>query len=414
MHESCAEGGGVRPLTIMDARRVVLEHVSPLEGWESLPLQAALHRVLSRDVVAPFDVPLWDQSTMDGFALRAEDLRGSGGPFQIVGTAENGRAFTGIVGQGQAVRVMTGALMPRGADTVVPLESASSLENKLNINNIPKHGQHVRHRGEDLAEGGRALPAGRRLGPAELGILASLGMAEVPVRRRPRVALLSVGNPAASFGRPLGPDEAFDANRFVLIGLLGDLGVELLDLGAVHGGVEEVESVIRMAAQGADMVLAYSRQVNPEHGLLRPILARCAQMAFWEVNIKPGRPLGFGRLGQTWLFSLPANPVAVMVTYYEVIADALRKLAGEEAPSDRIAFRVRSLSGIRKTPGRREYLRGKLVHQGDKTCVRIVTGQGSGVLSSMAESDCFIVLPEDSGDLQEGDTVMVRPFHGVG
>ncbi|WP_005036852.1 gephyrin-like molybdotransferase Glp [Holophaga foetida] len=412
MPESCTEGGSA-PLTILEARGIVLERVSPVNGWERVPLQSALNRVVLQDVVAPFNVPPWDNSAMDGFAVRRADCLEPEPLLQIVGAAEPGRVFTGLVGEGQAVRVVTGAAIPRGADAVVPLECARTTGSTVCIQGGIEPGQHIRHSGEDLAEGSRAIPSGRRLGPAELGILASLGLAEVLVRRRLRVALLSAGSEAATFGRPLGFGESFDANRYILFGLLAEMGVDLMDLGALHGDPESMEAAIRAAAEGVDVVLAYSRNSSLDKDWLKPLLLGSARMEFWHVNIRPGRPLGFGRLGPSWFFTLPLNPVAVMVTYYEIIADALRKLAGEHPLATRTEFRVRSLSSIRKMSGCCEYLRGNLIQEGEETCVRLLPGQGSGVLSSMADSDCFIVLPEEAGDLREGDFVRVRPFRGL-
>lgn len=414
MPESCLKGGGSAPLTIQEARGIVLGRVASVSGWESLPLQAARNRVVVQDVIASFDVPPWDNSAMDGFAVRRAEIRNPEQPLRIVGVAEPGRVFTGIVGEGQAVRVHTGAAMPRGADTVVPLECVRTEDNAVLIQGAVEVGQNVRRSGEDLSRGSVVVPAGRRLGPAELGILASLGMAEIQVRRRLRVALFSAGNEAVVVGRPLGFGETFDANRYILSGLLADMGVDLMDLGALHGEPEAVESAIRGAVEGADVVLAYSRNASVDGDWLRSFLLGSAQMEFWHVNIKPGRPLGFGQLGRCWFFYLPVNPVAVMVTYYEIIADALRKLGGESPLAVRPGFRVRSLSAIRKRSGRCEYLRGNLIQEGAETCVRVLAEQGSGVLSSMAASDCFIVLPEEGGDVREGDFVMVRPFRGIG
>lgn len=412
MQEAFTAGGGSAALGLAEARSLVLGRVVPVGGWESLPLAAALNRVLREDVVAPFDVPAWDSSAMDGFAVRMPAKPRPEQAFQVVGTAEPGRVFTGIVGEGQTVRVLTGAAMPRGADTVIPLECARTQGSSVWIQEAVEAGRNVRRSGEDLAKGSAALPAGRRLGPAELGMLASLGMAEVPVRRRPRVALLSVGEQAASFGRPMGFGEAFDANRYILSGLLAGMGVELLDLGALQGDPEAMEAAIQEASEGVDLVLLYSRNASADEWL-SGFLGRAAQMEFRHVNIKPGRPLGFGRLGRSWCFCLPVNPVAVMVTYYEIIADALRKLAGENPIPASPGFRARSLSAIRKSPGRCEFLRGNLVREGAETCVQVLAGQGSGVLSSMTHSDCFIVLPEEAGDVGEGDYVLVRPYRGI-
>jgi molybdopterin molybdotransferase len=267
--------------------------------------------------------------------------------------------------------------------------------------------------GEDLAKGRPALAAGRRLGPAEIGLLASLGIAEVRVRRRLRVALFSTGDEVTSFGRPLGPGEIYDANRFSLFGLLSDLGVELIDMGVVRDDAEVIEQAFRDAAREADVIITSGGVSVGEADFIKAVMAKLGQIEFWKLNSKPGRPLAFGRIGEAWLFGLPGNPVSVMVTFLEIVADALRLLAGESPLPPRPAFRVRSASAFRKRPGRREFLRGTMFQNDGEWQVSVPTEQGSGILRSMVESNCLVVLPEESAGMAEGDYVEVHPYRGL-
>jgi molybdopterin molybdotransferase len=400
-------------LNIDEARRLILALLAPVSGWEQVPIRAARNRVLLEDEVAPFDVPPHDNSAVDGYAFRQEDVGGTEETLRIVGTSLAGRPFSGVVGAGQAVRIMTGAVLPRGADTVAMQEDARPRDGQSVIVPALARGANVRMAGEDLAKGRPALMAGRRLGPAEIGLLASLGIAEVRVRRRLRVALFSTGDEVTSFGRPLGPGEIYDANRFSLFGLLSDLGVELIDMGVVRDDAAVIEQAFRDASREADVIITSGGVSVGEADFIKAVMAKLGQIEFWKLNSKPGRPLAFGRIGEAWLFGLPGNPVSVMVTFLEIVADALRLLAGESPVPERPAFRVRSASVFRKRPGRREFLRGTLFQKEGEWHVSVPAEQGSGILRSMVESNCLVVLPEESAGMAEGDYVEVHPYRGL-
>ena len=274
-------------------------------------------------------------------------------------------------------------------------------------------GQNLRHAGEDLAEGGVALAAGTRCGPAELGLIASLGIAEVCVRRRLRVAILSTGDEIASIGQALGPGQVYDSNRYTLYGTLSRLDCELLDLGVIPDRPEALEAAFREAAEAADVIITSGGVSVGEADFIRDMMSRLGEVSFWKLAIKPGRPMAFGRIGNAVLFGLPGNPVAVMVTFYQFVQDALLKLMGVSPlpPADR--FPARADFAMRKQAGRVEYLRGRLQRGADGLSVRLAGTQGSGVLRSMSEADCFVVLPADCTGVQPGDTVFVQPFHGL-
>ncbi|HRP24738.1 gephyrin-like molybdotransferase Glp [Thauera sp.] len=401
-------------LAVAEARAAILDGLSPVSGWERAAVRAALGRVLSADVIAPYNVPAHDNSAMDGYAVRATDLAAdTETAVAVVGTAFAGRPFSGIVGAGQAVRIMTGASIPAGADTIVVQEVTRREGERVFVPPGQKKGQNLRRAGEDLAEGSVALAAGTRCGPAELGLIASLGIAEVSVHRPLRVAFFSTGDEIASIGRPLGPGEVYDSNRYTLFGALARLGCELLDMGVVPDRPEALEAAFREASEAADVIITSGGVSVGEADFIRDMMARMGEVAFWKLAIKPGRPMAFGRIGKAVLFGLPGNPVAVMVTFYQFVQDALLTLMGVSPLPPAAHFSAGARFSLRKQPGRVEYLRGRLQRDGSTLSVALAGAQGSGVLRSMAEADCFVVLGEDCTQVQPGDTVYVQPFHGL-
>ena len=401
-------------LNVAQARQFLLAALSPVRGCETLPIVAAQKRVLYRDVVAPFDVPAHTNSAMDGYALRIADLAADDETrLSVIGTALAGNAFSGIVGAGQAVRIMTGAVLPHGADTVVAQEDVRIDGEALLVPSGQKAGQHVRLAGEDLARGKPALCAGKRLGPAEIGLLASLGISEVTVYRRLRVAFFSTGDEVAPIDRPLAPGEIYDSNRYTLFGMLTQLGVDLIDMGIVGDDPAALEFALGQASAQADVIITSGGVSVGDADYVRDITARLGDVKFWKLNIKPGRPMAFGRIGDAWLFGLPGNPVAVMVTFQQVVSDALLTLMGCAPLPVRPSFKVPCLSAIKKPSGRREFARGVLCVDGDRWAVRLAGMQGSGILSSMSSANCFIVLHETSQAIAVGDLVDVQPFDGA-
>ena len=413
MINSNSSSGTEISLSVAKAREILLNAVSPVEGWENVPIRSALGRILIRDVIAPFDVPAHDNSAMDGFAVRAADLSGNETRLALVGTAYAGGAFSGVVGPGQTVRVMTGAVLPRGADSIVVQEEVRVEGDAAILPAVKRVGQHVRRAGEDLAAGKAALLAGKRIGPAELGLMASLGYAEVAVRRRPRIAFFSTGDELASIGRTLAPGEVYDSNRYTLFGVLTRLGVDILDMGVVRDDPAIMERAFAEAAEQADAILTTGGVSVGEADFVKDIMARLGEVRFWKIDIKPGRPMAFGRLGKAWLFGLPGNPVAVLVNFYQIVLDTLIKLQGETPLPVRPSFRVPCTEPIRKLTGRREFPRGVLYEEAGQWKVKLSGNQGSGVLRSMVEANCFIILAEDGGSVAEGELVDVQPFEGL-
>jgi molybdopterin molybdotransferase len=401
-------------LSAAEARDRMLAEVAPVGGREFVPLRSALGRILATEIIAPHDVPAHDNSAMDGYAVRFDSLDTAGETrLSVVGTAFAGNSFSGLVGKGQAVRIMTGAVLPAGADCVV-VQEATRIEDGMVI--VPagqRLGQNTRRAGEDLARGAVALAAGKRVGPAELGLIASLGIAEVAVKRRLRVAFFSTGDELASIGKPLAPGEVYDSNRYTLHGLLTRLGAEIIDMGVVPDVPEALEATLREAAEVADAIITTGGVSVGEADFVRDVLARLGAVSFWKLNIKPGRPMAFGKIGKAWLFGLPGNPVAVMVSYTQFALDALHRLSGLDPLPLRPLLNVTAANAIKKQPGRREYLRGTVAAVDGQWQVNTVGNQGSGVLRSMSEANCFVVLPEDCAGVQAGDSVQVQLFEGA-
>jgi molybdopterin molybdotransferase len=412
---SCIDGYDPDALPVDTARRVIGELIVPVSTNERVAVRASLGRVLGEDIVSTVNVPAHDNSAMDGFAVRGADLRaGAETRLREVGTALAGRVFEGEVGPGECVRVMTGAVMPPGTDTVVIQEAVRMDGEWIVVPPGQTTGQNRRLAGEDLACGRVVLAAGRPVRPAELGLLASLGLAEVAVRRRPRVAFFSTGDELASVGQPLREGEVYDSNRYTLYGMLNRLGVEAIDMGVVRDDPGALERAFRDAAAVADAIVSSGGVSVGEADFTRELLGRLGEVLFWKIAMRPGRPMAVGRIGNACFFGLPGNPVAVMVTFYGFVRDAICALAGRTDDFTLPTLRVPCATALRKKPGRTEFQRGILGRDAHGAwSVRLTGQQGSGVLRSMSEANCFIVLEHERGDVGAGDPVSVQVFDGL-
>jgi len=394
-------------LPLADALARILDNVTVLTETERLPIRDALGRVLAGDVCSAIDVPAHTNSAMDGYAIAV------GGPLtqRVVGTALAGQPFGGRIGRGECVRIMTGAVLPDGADTVVMQEHAERLDDVIEIGHEPRAGDHVRMAGEDIAAGSIALHAGELLDPAHIGLLASVGTAEVDVLRRPRVAFFSTGDELCEVGSEFEPGQIYDSNRYTLFGMLKRLGADIHDLGVVRDTREDLEHAFRQAAGGADIVVTSGGVSVGDADFVGEILGDLGEIFFWSVAIKPGRPTVFGKTGDALFFGLPGNPVSVMATFYQLVRPALLKLSGRRDDDATILVKATCRSRIRTRPGRAEFQRGVLSRdeQGDYA-VEITGHQGSGILSSMVAANCFIVIPDESDGVEPGTTVLVQPF----
>ena len=417
---SCVAGYDPNALPVAQASEFIARLVPRVQAVESLPIRSALGRVLARDLMSSFDVPSHDNSAMDGYALRSVDLAAAADTLiEIAGSAYAGTAFSAQVPPGQGVRIMTGAVMPDGLDTVVPQEFTSRLaDGRIRIPaGSVKPGDNRRLRGEDLACGEPALKAGRILTPADLGLMASLGLAEVAVYRRLRVAFFSTGDELRSVGEALDTGCVYDSNRYTIWGMLIRLGMELLDLGVVRDEPAALQRAFTQAAACADAVITSGGVSVGEADHTKQVMAELGEVLFWKIAMRPGRPMAIGRIGepghQAILFGLPGNPVAVMVTFYAFVRDALLAMSGA-TPQPLAPLRAISQAPLRKKPGRTEYQRGIVSQAEDgRWQVRITGAQGSGILRSMSQANGMVVLHHDQGDVAAGDLVDVIAFDGL-
>lgn len=420
-----------KALDVDGVRAFLQELVAPavVHETQDVALFDAFGRVLAHDVISPFSVPPHDNSAMDGFAFDGARLDGASGDLtlRVVGTALAGAAWRGSVGAGEALKIMTGAVMPAGLDTVVPQEFCNVTDGVLRFPAAAlRRGDNRRFAGEDLQAGTVALRAGTRTTPAALGLLASLGLPRVRVRRRLRVAYFSTGDEILSLGDAPREGAVYDSNRYTVFGLLARLGCEVVDLGMVRDDPAALEATLLRAAQEADAIITSGGVSVGEADHTRAVMQRLGDMAFWRIAMRPGRPMAVGLIGRTTpgapaggsavLFGLPGNPVAVMVTFLAFVRPALLQMMGcnavDAAPPP--LLRARSAGAIRKKPGRTEYQRGFVQSvPGVLPEVRIAGNQGSGVLSSMVEANGLVVLHHDQHSVAAGDEVDVMMFEGV-
>jgi molybdopterin molybdotransferase len=408
-------GHGAAALSVEEARARIAAAVTPVGGVEKVALRSALDRVLAEDIRSPLDVPAHTNSAMDGYAIRGDDLPTQGKvELAVTGTAWAGRPHAGVVKRGQCTRVMTGAPMPKGTDTVIMQEDVERDGDTIRVSTGHKPGQNVRAAGEDVTAGQIVLSGGRQILPADLGLLASLGIAEIRVRRRLRVAFFSTGDELRSIGEPLSEGQIFDSNRYTLYGMLVRLGADIVDMGVVPDEREATREAFALAADNADVVITSGGVSVGEADYVKETLDAIGQVNFWQIAIKPGRPLAFGRVQSAVFFGLPGNPVSVMVTFYQFVAPALRRMMGQNGADAAPTFKVRCASRLKKTRGRTEFQRAVLERTGAGELVVRSTGpQGSGLLHSMSVANCFVILPSDSTGVEPGALVEVQPFYGV-
>jgi molybdopterin molybdotransferase len=412
---SCISGYDPAALSVAAAQAFIARLVPEVSAVESVALRSSLGRVLARDIVSAIDVPSHDNSAMDGYALRGADLApGSDTLLAVAGTGLAGQAFAGSVPAGHCVRIMTGAVMPAGLDTIVPQEFTRLEDDQVRIPaGAVRRGDNRRLAGEDLARGSAALRAGRILRPADLGLLASLGQAEVPVRRKLRVAFFSTGDELRSIGEPLEPGCVYDSNRYTIWAMLQRLGCEVLDLGVVRDEPAALRAAFSEAATSADAVITSGGVSVGEADHTKKVMAELGDVLFWRISMRPGRPMAIGRIDDAILFGLPGNPVAVMVTFYAFVRDALLAMSGA-SPTPLPLLRAACTTALRKKSGRTEYQRGIVTRAADGRWQVAITGsQGSGILSSMSAANGMVLLHHEQGDVAAGDDVDVIPFDGL-
>ena len=414
---SCADDYDPNSMPVAKARELIRTFLSPVTAVERVHVRSALGRVLAQDLVSPIAVPGHDNSAMDGYAVRFADLNPSGETtLKRVGESFAGKPWTGAIGAGDCVRIFTGGVMPQGADTVVMQERTSEEAARVKIAQgaVAKAGQNRRFAGEDLKAGQVVFRAGQRIHPAEQGMIASLGIGEIGVYRRLRVAFFSTGDELKSIGSPLKSGEIYDSNRYTLHGMLTRLGCEVVDMGVVEDVPEKLDHAFATAARSADVVITSGGVSVGEADYVKQLLDKLGEVVFWKIAMRPGRPLAYGKIGAAHFFGLPGNPVSVMVTFYEFVRDALLILQGQREVAPLPTFKVRLSAPVRKVPGRTEFQRGILSADGNGGfTVRTTGDQGSGILSSMSQANCFIVLASETGNVGAGDLVDVQLLEGL-
>ena len=393
---------------------------------ETIALDQAINRILATDLLSPIDVPAADNSAMDGFAFNGKCLDANGPiiTLKVIGTALAGKPFEGAIGKGECLKIMTGALMPAGCDTVIPQEF-TSVKDKNFIEfkqDQLKPGENRRLRGEDLQKGKPAIAAGRLLRPSDLGLAASLGIASLPVKRKLKVAILSSGDELRALGQPLDAGSIYDSNRYSLTGLLNRLNLEIIDCGIVRDDPNSLKQAFIEAASKADVLISSGGVSVGEADFTKQIMQELGDVGFWKIAMRPGRPMAFGVLKpvplksptrKTLFFGLPGNPVAVMVTFYQFVRAALLQLNGANQTEPPMTQAIAE-APIRKKPGRTEFQRAILGRGPDgKPTVRLTGSQGAGILRSMSEANCFVILGHDQGNVGAGDWVDIALFDGL-
>ena len=439
------QGYDPQALPADDVLRFLEKLVTPLQETCEVPLFEALGRVLAADVISPFDVPPHDNSAMDGYAFDGMQITGAPLDLDVIGTAFAGKAWQGTVNPGQCVKIMTGAIMPIGLDTVVPQEMVSVNDESITIPpKLLKAGDNRRHRGEDLMQGKPALLKGELLTPARLGLAASLGLKTVPCYRQLKVAYFSTGDEILSLGEPPREGAVYDSNRYTVYGLLSRVGCEVIDMGVVRDDPAALEAAFTQAATVADAIITSGGVSVGEADHTKAMMKKLGDVGFWRIAMRPGRPMAVGRITKAGLlpfsgiksgsspintsassyennstsngcilFGLPGNPVAVMVTFLAFVRPALLQMMGSTAAPQPL-LKARSQEAMRKKPGRTEYQRGWVSTAADGTLLVKTTGnQGSGVLSSMAQANGLIVLHHAQGNVAVGDALDVLMFDGV-
>lgn len=398
-------------LSVEQGRQAILDSIPVLSDIELVALSKIYNRVLGKDLSSPVNVPSYKNSAMDGFAIRSDDLNRE--HYQIVAEVLAGDRYLGVVEAGQTVKIMTGAAVPQGADTVIMREQAFESGETVTFGDTKiKAGQNVRQAGEDLAQGQNVFSKGQRLNSPEMGMIASLGMDTVPVYRKLKVAIFSTGNEVQAPGTPANDSRIFDSNRYTLMGLLAQLGCETIDLGIIEDNEQAMIDALHRASRTADVVLTSGGVSVGDADFIKSALKSLGTIEFWRINMRPGRPLAFGSINNKPIFGLPGNPVAVMVSFINFVEPALRKMQGEEKWQP-LKVNAIATEELRSRQGRTEFTRGIYsTNQYGQLIVQSTGKQGSGILRSMSEANCLIEISPAVDTVKCGENVTIIPLQG--
>ncbi|MGB0866154.1 MAG: gephyrin-like molybdotransferase Glp [Granulosicoccaceae bacterium] len=398
-------------LSLEQARERILADINNISREETLALEHCMQRVLAQDIDAPRDVPPYRNSAMDGFACRAQDLPHTGSiELQVVGESLAGHAYTQPLEQGQAISITTGAVLPDNADVVVMQERTHSSETGVSFNvRDAQNKSFVRERGSDTRQGDNVMRRGNRLGAAQIAVLASLGLSQLAVFTKPKVAVLSTGDELVEGGCTPAVDQIFDSNRPALKALLALAKVEIIDMGICPDNPHIIRETLLSAAEQADVIISSGGVSVGQADHLRTVLEEIGELSFWKIAVKPGRPLTYGHINQSHYFGLPGNPVSTLVTFQQLVEPALNKLSGEQQTRTAIQLKAICKSELVKQPGRQEFQRGVLSQEGSGEMHVVATGaQDSHILSSVSRANCLIDLPAASAGAKIGDSVQVH------
>jgi len=405
-------------LSVSEVQKRIISDIKAIDGTEQISLRQALNRILAKDVTATFDTPPCDNSGMDGYAFSSNELSDIAGQssltLSIAGQSFAGHPYTGKIASGEAIRIMTGAQVPEGVDTVVMQEHTETPDdNTVKITTIPKPFANVRKAGDDLKTGQTFLARGKKLSPTDLAFLATQGIAEVQVTRKLRVAFFSTGDELRSIGETLGDGDIYDSNRYSLYGLLKNLDIELIDMGVIPDDRSAIEDAFNTAASVSDAVITSGGVSVGEADFVKETLEKVGRINFWKISMKPGKPLAFGSIANSLFFGLPGNPVSVIATFYQFVQPALKRMKGQDIVLP-LVIKAKTTELLKKRPGRTDFQRGILEQsESGELTVRNAGAQASHVLTSMSRANCFMVIPAESGSIEAGEMVDVQPFEGL-
>lgn len=405
----------VKLISFSEALNTILSQLPTANKIENVSITQAFERILAEDIISPINVPAFNNSAMDGFAIRFEDLT-QFSSFKIVGKSLAGQPFTGNIYNGGAIKIMTGALLPKEVDTVIMQEYALEHANdEVSFKLLPqKIGENVRYLGEEIKQGEVVLSRGAKLNALALPLLASLGLAEVKVFSKIKVGLFSTGSELVNVGEPLQAGQIYDLNRFSLGLMLKQLGCEVLDLGILSDDPLLFAQQFTEAEKQADLIITSGGVSIGEADFIKQVLGELGEIKFWKIAMKPGKPFAFGKLGKAWFCGLPGNPVSALVTFYQLVQPAINKLNGYSQWRMPALLSAKAQHNFKKKSGRQDFQRGKFSQNSEgQLVVETVGFQGSHLFSNLVHSNCFIVLEEERGDVEAGEMVSIQPFNWI-
>ena len=403
----CCSAPGLKPFN--EALSQMLAQVSPITETLTLPIAQAMNYVLAQDIASPLNVPPHDNSAMDGYAFAINSLSASK-TLKLVGRSMAGAPFQGECNAGECIRIMTGAKMPAGCDSVEMQENVSVAGEQISFLQEKTFGSHVRNAGEDIQINQQVLQQGHRITAVDIGVLASLGVAEVKVFRKLKVALIATGDELKLPGQALESGDIYESNSFVLAAMLNKLHVEVINFGIIEDDLAAITEAFVSADEQADAVISSGGVSVGDADYTKTVLDDLGEIAFWKIAMKPGKPFAFGKLKNSVFFGLPGNPVSALVTFHQLALVALTKMQNAQALK-RTHIKVKCSTALKKSPGRMDFQRGILsVNEQGETVVASTGSQGSGILSSLAKANCFIILASEQGKLAAGEVVEVQLF----